>query len=155
VPASEVSVTAQELYDNIVKAAISPGLRSLGLSGSSGRYSLRCNQCWVLTSLQKSSYSDAAEIRFTLNLLVANRTTWASAQTEKPYIPDRPSAGTVYNAGESSTRIGALLPDGADKWWRIQEGVDPAVVAQDLLDDFERYGLPWLRREMQAQGCDA
>lgn len=153
--ASEMAVTAQTVYDELVKATISPGIRSHGLSGSGGRYTLRCEPCWVLASLQKSSYSDAAEIRFTLNLLVANRATWGAARREKPYLPDRPSAGTIYGAGESRTRIGELLPDGADKWWRIHREVDPAAVAADFLHDFEQYGLPWLRREMSAQGCDA
>jgi hypothetical protein len=109
----------------------------------------------VLASLQKSSYSDAAEIRFTLNLLVANRATWEAARVDKPYLPDRPTAGTIYNVGESRIRVGELLPDGADKWWRLHGGVDPSEVAEDFLHDFEQYALPWLHREMLAQGCDA
>lgn len=148
-------MTAQSVYDELIKAAISPGFRNHGLAGSGGRYTIPCERCWVLASLQKSSYSDAAEIRFTLNLLVANRATWDAARAEKPYLPDRPTAGTIYNAGESRTRIGEILPDGADKWWRLHGRVDPAAVADDFLHDFEQYGLPWLRREMLAQGCDA
>ena len=154
-PASEVAVPAQAVYDELVKATISPGIRSHGLSGSGGRYALRCEPCWVLASLQKSSYSDAAEVQFTLNLLVVNRATWGAARADRPYLPDRPSPGTIYSVGESQTRIGKLLPDGADKWWRIHGGVDPGAVADDFLHDFEQYGLPWLRRQMLAQGCDA
>ena len=155
VSSSEVEVTAQAVYDELVKTAISPGFRKLGLSGSGGRYSMRSDNCWVLVSLQKSAYSDAREVQFTLNLLVANRSAWDSARAQKTYLPERPAAGTKYSAGESQTRIGQLLPDRADKWWRIHQGASPAAVADDLLRDFETIGLPWLLGEMKTLSAHA
>jgi hypothetical protein len=71
VAAAAVSAAAQDLYDQLVKQSLSPALRSLGFTGSGGRYSLRNEDCWVLVGFQKSAYSDGDEVRFTVNLLVA------------------------------------------------------------------------------------
>jgi hypothetical protein len=155
VAAATGSVPLQEVYGDLVKTVISPKMRGLGLTGSGGRYSLPSGQCWALASLQKSAYSDGAEIRFTLNLLVANKATWASARSAKPYLPERPNAGTRYGAGEAQSRIGALIPGGEDTWWRIYQAVDLTAVSDDLLRSFEQYGLPWLKEHIQALGSDA
>jgi hypothetical protein len=86
VRASEVAVTAQQTYDVLLRDLLSPGLRLLGLTGSAGRFQLRCEACWVLLGLQKSAYSDAAEVQFTVNLMVANKNSWATMRAEKPYL---------------------------------------------------------------------
>jgi hypothetical protein len=46
----------------------------------------------------------ADEIQFTVNLLVANRLQWEAARTERPHLPERPSAGTID--GERSWHTG-------------------------------------------------
>jgi hypothetical protein len=153
VPASETVVTAQVTYQGLVRERLSPGFRGLGFTGSSGKYALGCDTCWVLLALQKSAYSDAAEIQFTVNLLVANKVQWASAREERVHLPERPSAGRGYGVPVAQARIGELLPDGADKWWRVHAGVDLAAVSADVLNDTEQYALPWLGARMAEQNC--
>jgi hypothetical protein len=72
-PANAVEVSAQALYDALVKDTLSPAFRALGFKGSGGRYSMPGSDCWALLGLQKSAYSDAAEVQFTINLLVVNK----------------------------------------------------------------------------------
>jgi hypothetical protein len=153
VSASETVVTAQVMYQRLVRERLSPGFRGLGFIGSSGRYALRCDGCWVLLALQKSAYSDAAEVQFTANLLVANKVQWASAREERAHLPERPSAGIGYGVPVAQARIGQLLPGGDDKWWRVYAGVDLAAVAADVLNDTEQYALPWLAAQMAEQHC--
>ena len=71
--------------------------------------------CWALLSLQKSAYSDAAEVQFTVNLLIANKAEWVAARTERPHLPQRPAAGTIYGEPAIQERIGMLMPESADK----------------------------------------
>jgi hypothetical protein len=144
--ASEIDgTTAQTIYDGLVKDALSPRLRALGFKGSGGRYELPSSECWALASFQKSTYSDAAEVQFTLNLLVVKKAAWASAGVDRPNLPERPSAGVLYGAPALQSRIGSLTPDASDKWWRVYDGMDGEALAADVLHDVTMYALPWLR----------
>ena len=68
--------TTQENYAALVKDRLSPAFRELGLRGSGGRYELPLRvPGWALPDLQRSAYSDKAEIRFTVNLLVVSQVT--------------------------------------------------------------------------------
>jgi len=151
-PGSAVEVTAQAMYAALVKDVLSPGFRELGLKGSGGRYALASPGVWALMSLQKSAYSDATEIRFTVNLLAANKEAWDAARAERPYLPERPAAGVVYGEPTAWARIGTVTPERADKWWRIHAGVDQAVVAAEVLHDVREFALPWLREQLRDRG---
>lgn len=151
-PGSAVEVTAQAMYAALVKDVLSPGFRDLGLKGSGGRYALASPGFWALMSLQKSAYSDAIEIQFTVNLLAVNREAWEAARAERPHLPERPAAGVLYGEPTAWERIGRLTPDRADKWWRIDDGVDKAEVAADVLHDVRQFALPWLREQLRDRG---
>lgn len=143
-------VTAQENYAVLVKDRFSPAFRELGLRGSGGRYELPLSvPGWALLGLQKSAHSDKAEIRFTVNLLVVSAATWSSAHEAMPYLPEKPSPGVIYSAGEEQTRIGSIHPDDSgDKWWRVQAGAFPSAVADDVIQDVTALALPWLREQV-------
>jgi uncharacterized protein DUF4304 len=151
-PASAVDVPVQVVYDAMVKEVLSPGFRELGLKGSGGRYSWASPTCWALLSLQKSAYSDAVEIQFTVNLLVASRLQWEAARAERRHLPERPSAGTIYGEPAAQERIGMVRPGLADKWWRVYPGVDPAAVTTDVLQDVRDFAIPWLRKQVESRG---
>lgn len=153
VPAAAVPRAAQTVYDDLLKGVLSPAFRALGFTGSAGRYSLGADGCWALLGMQKSAYSDGNEVRFTANLFVANKERWASMLAEKPYLPKRPAPSTSYGEGIAQSRIGQLLPDPADTWWRLYDGVDLGAVAEDVTTSIERYALPWLREQLIDQGC--
>lgn len=150
-PASDTS--AQTLYREFLRSVLSPGLRALGFTGSSGRYSLPAAGCWAQLGFQKSAYSDREEIRFTVNLLVASEKTWAKLRSERPYLPERPAPSRHYGTEVASVRIGSLLPDPADTWWRVYGGADLDAVARDALSSIEHCGLPWLHKQLAQQGC--
>jgi hypothetical protein len=137
------------LYDAAIKQQVSPALRDLGLRGSGGRYHLPSESHWVLLGFQKSAYSDAAEVRFTVNLAVISRSVWEAKRAELSHLNERPSASVIYGSWAAHERIGRLTPGGEDKWWRIGDNAAPVTdVVNDLLDDIERYALAWLRSMM-------
>ncbi len=148
--ADAVDVTAQATYAALVKDSLGPALRGLGFKGSGGRYSMPCSGCWALLSLQKSAYSEPAEVQFTVNLLVVNKSAWDAARQERPHLPERPAATTFFGEPTSQVRIGHLAPGGADKWWSVCSEGDMKTVCDDVLHDVGGYALPWLRRQMCA-----
>lgn len=139
---------AQELYAALIKDHISPALRSLGLVGSGGRYSLPSETHWSRIGFQKSAYSDRQEIRFTVNLLVVSRNAWDEFRLQNPHIGKEPSATIWYGSPVATTRLGTLMPDQEDQWWQVGPAFDSALTAQDVILNLERYGLPWLRARM-------
>jgi hypothetical protein len=147
-PASNVDVPIQAIYDAMVREVLSPGFREMGLKGSGGRYSWATPTCRVLLGLQKSTYRDAVEIQFTVNLLVAHKAQWKVARAERPHLPHKPSAGTIYGEPAAQERIGLLQPDPADKWWRLYPGVDQGAVTADVLEDVRELAIPWLRQQV-------
>jgi len=152
-PASAVSVPVQAVYNDLVKERLSPAFRRLGFTGSGGRYSLKSDSCWALLGLQKSAYSDAREVQFTANLLVVARAAWSAMRAERTYLPERPSPSTKYGPPAAIQRIGRLLPDPADLWWRLTTDSDISAVAEDALNKVRDYGLPWLQQQMRLQDC--
>lgn len=152
VPATAVEVTAQVMYQRLVKDSLSPALRDLGFKGSGGRYSLPSSRCWAQLGLQKSAYSDAKEVQFTANLQVVNSADWAEARTRRPHLPQRPAPSTMYGADVGAdTRIGSLTPDGADKWWRVYREVDIPVVVNDFIHDVREYAMPWFAEQIRTR----
>jgi uncharacterized protein DUF4304 len=147
VRAGEVGVTAQSLYDLLVKEHLSPGLRALGFKGSSGRYALAGVPPFALLGLQKSTYSDAVEVQFTANLMVVSKDTWLALRSQRPHYPERPSPGTLFGDRVPQARIGSLTPSGEDKWWRVTSPDLLSDVASDFLTDVEAVGVPWMRSQ--------
>lgn len=138
-------MTAQALYAAMLKERISPALRSLGLAGSGGRYSMKSESHWALIGFQKSAYSDRSEVRFTVNLLVVSRADWATLSAERSWNRERPAAGTYYGPRVANQRLGALVGSHEDKWWRVYAGQDMDLVASEVIGDLANVGLPWLQ----------
>ena len=127
-----------------MKAHLSPAFRGLGLRGSAGRYSLPVGGSgWALLGLQKSTYSDKAEIQFTGDLLIVslNLDAW---RKRTPSLPGRPARCHLRGRRASDTDR-FVAGRGADTWWRVLAGpVEPAV-AEDVIRTVGTVAVPWLR----------
>ena len=140
--------SAQEIYATMIKHVVSPALRAQGLVGSGGRYSIRSDTHWAMLGFQKSSYSDHAEVRFTVNLNVVNRAAWDALVREKPYYGPRMAPTVHYGEPVRSARIGELEDTPQDIWWRVFVGQDMPALQEDLLGDLIDVGIPWLRHQI-------
>jgi hypothetical protein len=143
--ASDGSPSPQDVYADLMKTAFAPALRAVGLRGSNGRFELPSDIYWAQLGFQKSSFSGADEVRFTVNLSVITRAEWESQKAAKPYLGRRPTPITHCGPWADQVRIGQLTPVGGDKWWRIVRGADVEPVQADALADLLTYGLPWMK----------
>jgi hypothetical protein len=149
VSAAEVARPVQESYKAMVKNLLSPELRAMGFKGSGGRYSLPSEECWALLGFQKSTYSDAVKLQFTVNLAVVTRSDWAALRASEPFHPEKPSAQLGTSKAGHNVRIGQLYSDEpGDWWWSMRSDADSAEVASSVLDGIREYGLPWMRSLM-------
>lgn len=141
-------VPAQTVYADFIKDIVSPRLRAAGLVGSGGRYSLKSETHWALIGFQKSWYSDKNEVRFTVNLLVVRRDEWTDLHERMPHLGATPSALISYGPPVRSARIGKLVDDHEDKWWRVNSSQNMDLLAAEVLDNIVAAGLPWLHEQI-------
>ncbi len=139
------SAAPQDVYADLMRNAFAPALREAGLRGSNGRFELPSEVYWAQLGFQKSAYSSADDVRFTVNLSVIRRDEWTSQSTAKPYLGKRPRPSTHYGTWADQVRIGSLTSGGEDKWWRLVRGAEVDPVRDDALADLLTYGVPWLR----------
>lgn len=135
----------QDIYADLMKTMFAPALRAAGLRGSNGRFELPSDIYWAQLGFQKSSYSGADELRFTVNLSVISRTEWDVQKAARPSLGRQPTPTIHYGPWADQTRIGQLTPAGADKWWRIIRGADIDPVRTDAQADLLNYAVPWLQ----------
>lgn len=139
--------TAQVIYGELVKDTLSPALRALGFTGSGGTYALKSQTHWAQLGLQKSSYSDRAEVRFTANLSVVSKADWDAFRAKHPAMPAKPAASMGYGAPVDDGRLGTIA-GGEDKWWIVKPTGDHEAVVADFVADLTCHGLPWLQARM-------
>jgi hypothetical protein len=139
---------AQETYVTMMKTSIAPGLRALGFKGSGQNYALPSSGYWALLGFQKSSFSDASELRFTINVLVVAREAWEAKKAERPELRDRPTATTFWGDFVWQRRIGRLLPGNEDLWWELRADSHTEELASAVLWAVADYALPAMREQM-------
>ena len=140
--------TAQEGFKLLLRDRIAPALRDLGFKGSGQTYALTNDACWALLGFQRSTASDARELRFTINLSFVSKVAWESARVQRTFLPARPLANVVYGEQSRWERIGSLLPQCMDKWWRVTATPAPSIAAE-VVDPVRDFGLPWMRTQIE------
>lgn len=138
----------QQVYAEWMKTTVGPALRAVGMRGSAGRFEFPSNAVWAQLGFQKSAYSDGQEVRFTMNLSVIPRQTWADQAATTPHLGERPSPSIRYGSWADQTRLGLLTPQGEDTWWRIIRGSEPADALDGAMHDLMTYAVPWLRERL-------
>jgi hypothetical protein len=140
-------VTAQETHREMMKTQIAPRIRALVFKGSGQKYELRSPHYWALLGFQKSAFSDASQIRFTVNVAVVSRPAWDAARKDWPDLPTRTTAD-VPQGPVWWRRLGQLIHDGQEIWWVLGAVIDTAELAAAVLWAVEDYALPALRAQM-------
>lgn len=100
-----------------------------------------------MLGFQKSAFSDANQIRFTINVAVVSRDVWEAARKKWPELPPRPTVN-VPQGPVWWRRLGHLITTGEDIWWVVEAGMDTAELADAVLRAVEDYGLPAMRAQM-------
>jgi len=140
--------TAQATFASMMKDQVGPGLRALGFKGSGQVFALPVPDHFAQVGFQRSTFSDASAVRFTVNASVIPHRMWSEARVEKPYLPAKPSASILYGSLFWQKRIGELLPAGEDKWWLLHAGQDATVVGDEVLVAIRDFVLPAMRDQI-------
>jgi hypothetical protein len=77
-----------------------------------------------------------------------SRDDWDAARSERPHLPERPTATTYWGTFVWQKRIGELLPGGEDLWWDIEAGGDTTELADAIVWAVRDCVLPAVRRLM-------
>jgi hypothetical protein len=118
---------------------------SVGLVGSAGHYQLPSRACFALIGFQRSKYSTASAVQFTINLKAVSKEAWERARADMGWLPQSPTANYRYTVAEWSVRIGSLMPGAQDRWWWLRPGQPLDALAAEVIGALTNYGLPALR----------
>jgi hypothetical protein len=128
------------LIDELVKTHLKPALKELGFKSKSSTFFRQNGELVEIISPQKSSWNDANESKFTINLGVY----WPKIHE----ILGGPIASLPPKEYECTIRqrLGSLFDNGKDFWWSVSPNSDIGQIGADVVEKVRHYGLPWLVR---------
>jgi hypothetical protein len=148
-------VTAQDEFRVLVRDHLGPSLRARGWKGSGANWLRPHPTHWVLIGWQRSSWSDAAALRFTGNLKVIAKDAWDAEGVPAGRVPARPSTSTYWWVGWEE-RLGEFVPDsGGDRWWSVRPGDDLAAIAREVIGALDAHGLPAIEQQLEHAGASS
>ena len=132
----------------LMKDSIGPGLRGRGWKGSGLNWVRPHPTHWVLVGWQKSTSSNAATVAVTGNLKVIAKDAWDAENVPAGRVPPRPSSATSWGVGWEK-RLGEVMPDSSgDRWWSVRAGDDLAVIAREVMEALDAFGLPAIEQQL-------
>jgi Domain of unknown function (DUF4304) len=143
-------MTAQETFRAMMKTQVAPRLRAVGFRGSGQHFELRSPDHWAMVGFQKSQFSDARSVRFTVNVMVVSRAVWDARRRIHPWLPPKPTANTGWGDFVWQHRLGELLPDGEDQWWDVEAGMATERLADSIVEAITTYALPPMKEQVRS-----
>ena len=140
--------TALDIFRLMMRDEIAPELRRMGFKGSGQSFRLPSETHWVLLGIQKSGHSYPGLVRFTVNVMVVSKRTWTEARSERSYVPEQPSANTMWGPWLWQQRIGHLLPGRSDKWWEVDDRRSAEVAKREVLEGIRDCVLPAIQQQL-------
>jgi hypothetical protein len=130
-------VRAQEAFDALVRAGVGPFLKERGFRRTRFNFHRQVSGNWQVVNLQKSAFSDAQDVRFTVNLGVA-------LERLRGGVFDWPDGKRPPESRcHLRERLGFVM-SGRDVWWTVSPDTDVVALAETITLGLERYGVPWL-----------
>lgn len=123
--------------DAMVRDGLTPFLKTFGFRRRGNSFARTFAYGFDVLGLQKSQWGNREATSFTVNLGVC----WTRAQAllgrSVDKMPFTNSHCTVFG------RIGCVMPEHRDFWWKIQWETPLDSVQLDLLERIDRYVIPW------------
>lgn len=129
-------MTTRERYDAMIKAPIGVHLRGLDFRKKRNTFFRPTEHGWIAIDFQASQFGTRESVSFTINLAINVVELRADGD-------DRLSLGLTHIDHQ---RIGHLLPQARDFWWRLEPETDLKFVSGELVRDLDRYAIPWLEQ---------
>ena len=139
----------------MLREEIAPRLRSLGFKGSGQSFSLPSESHWAIVGFQKSRFSDARSVSFTVNVTVVGRNEWETAHAKCRGLSARPAPNTGLPpisapSGYWHERIGFLIPGNRDRWWNVAAQADTSEIAEAVVADIRDVAIPAMLERMRS-----
>ncbi len=145
-------MTAQDDYRAMIRDHVAPALREMGFKGSGQNYALPSETHWVSLWFQKSVYSDAIQISFTVHLLVVGKDEWEAIREANDRAPDRPRFwGAPARSWTASYRPRPKEAPGGwmQIWWELEAGQPIEPLANLVISTVRNEALPRIREFME------
>lgn len=145
-----IPATAQDVLAALLRTRVAPALRALDFRGSGQVFELRDEKWWALIGFQRSRYSHAAELEFTVNVVAIRKDQWDARRTEHR-LGRRPAPSDTGHAG--ALRLEQVDERVLEPWWTVRHDSDPDVVAEQVLTVVQAVILPWLHARIGRTGA--
>jgi hypothetical protein len=128
----------KEMIDLVIKNEFSETLKNSGYKKSGRNWKKKKENLLLFTNLQASSFNTSEEGQFTLNLAIFFPE--ADMLKNGPPSNDKPH----YTDCILQERIGRLIPDGGDIWWKVDKNTDLINLGRTIAEVWKTYGEKWL-----------
>lgn len=135
-----------KLIDQIVSAHLKPALQARGFRKQGTTFWRDHGEVIDVVNVQKSRWNDSGSAEFTLNLGLYWKRIHELLNEPLKSTPPKEYQCTVQQRLGFLFPATAAFPQGRDYWWQVSAGSDPASVAGEVVDQLERFGLPWMAR---------
>ena len=147
----------------MLRDRVAPELRKLGFVGSGQNFALPSESHWALLGFQRSAWSSAESVDFTINLTVVSRDAWEKGREQWPTLPERPGANwglspmmePAFGGAYWHSRIGDVMPGRRDRWWKIASDADAADVTYAVVAEIREFAVPAMRERMAENATPA
>ena len=109
-------------------------MKALGFTGTTREFRLRESTYEARMTVQKSRWNSREDVEFTFNLSVTHE----------------PTGKTFWG-----TRIGDLLPEMVDTWWRVSSNSSSASTAEAVVRALTEFGWPAIQAVLESPGFPA
>jgi hypothetical protein len=132
----------------IVDRGLAPLLKQAGFRKNSTHFSRRNGEALQLINVQSSQCNNASLARFTLNVGVHFASVAEMLYGNDP-MPSPPREMFCL----LRTRVGMILPAGADHWWIVTPDTNVESVAGELSSAWNDYISQWLEKNKTIAGA--
>jgi hypothetical protein len=135
----------------MIRQSVRPRLKAVGVGGSGTTFVWPSETHFAQIGLQKCAFGDRRPLTFTANVTVVSKAEWEAARRDNPEFPLKPAPNTKYGSFLWQCRIGQLIADGQDHWWRPDADTDGVDVADQLVQPITYWGLPELQKRSASE----
>lgn len=144
----------QDYFRHMVRDHMAPLMHGRGFRGVGPVFRLPSDDAFVAVGLTKDrkSLHGSLAVHFTVNMMVVSVQAWEDARRAHSWLPDRPSVHSDYATSAETgwhERLGRLIPgSGGDRWYLVGPQYRAAAVAEEVVHDLDRHGMPHLRHRI-------
>lgn len=131
--------TPQDIIKATASALHQRHLKPRGFK-KSGNTWVRSGEWPRVINIQLSRWNSSTGAQFTLNFGLFIESLHDALESLPPKGELKEYDCTVR------TRIGELLPEKRDTWWKVSSGMNAQELADEVFEQIEQVGLPWFER---------